>query len=195
MILLNHMDKRNFIDQYLKRLAQIADECNREHLEKMADILAMTRELHGRVFFLGIGGGASSASHAVNDFNKVAGIPTLCLTDNVGLFTALANDDGWDSVFKRQLEIHRLTAKDCLFIFSVGGGTQTVSKNLVLAIEYAKTVEAKIVGVVGRATGVTAQTADACLVVPLIEESMITPHTEDFQLIVNHLLINLLKQL
>lgn len=189
------MDKHNFVDQYLKRLAQIAHECNREHLEKMADILAVIREQRGRIFFLGIGGGASSASHAVNDFIKIAKISTFCLTDNVGLFSALANDDGWDSVFKRQLEIHNLTAKDGLFIFSVGGGTETVSKNLVKAIEHAKAIGAKIVGVVGRNTGVTAQMADACFVVPLIEESMITPHTEDFQLIVNHLLVNLLKQL
>lgn len=189
------MDKNNFIDQYLKRLAQIADECNRGHLEKMADILVMIREKGGRIFFLGIGGGASSASHATNDFNKIAGIATACLTDNVGLFTALANDEGWDSVFKRQLEMHRLSSNDCLFIFSVGGGTQTVSKNLVNAIEHAKAVGARIVGVVGRTTGVTAQMADACVVVPFIEESMVTPYTEDFQLIVNHLLVNLLKRL
>jgi D-sedoheptulose 7-phosphate isomerase len=189
------MDKHHFIDQYLKRTAQIANEYSREHLEKMADILAITRELRGRIFFLGVGGGAASASHATNDFNKIANISTFCLTDNVGLFSSLANDEGWDSIFKRQLEMHHLTAKDCLFIFSVGGGTQTVSKNLVLAIEYAKVVGARTLGVVGRDNGVCAQVADACLVVPKIEESMVTPHTEDFQLIANHLLVNLLKQL
>ncbi len=189
------MDKHNFIDLYLKRSAQIAESCSRENLEKMADVLLITRESQGRVFFLGIGGGAASASHATNDFNKIANISTFCLTDNVALFSALANDEGWDSVFKRQLEMHHFTAKDCLFIFSVGGGTQTVSKNLVQAIEYAKVVGAKILGVVGRNTGVTAQMADACLVVPTVEESMITPYTEDFQLLVNHLLVNLLKQL
>jgi|SRR3989344_29039 len=187
------MDKHQFIDQYLKRTAQIANECSREQLEKMAAVLAITRELRGRIFFLGIGGGAASASHATNDFNKIAKISTFCLTDNVGLFSALANDEGWDSVFKRQLEMHQLTAKDCLFIFSVGGGTQTASKNLVYAIEHAKSVGARIVGVVGRSTGATAQMADACLVVPTIEESMVTPHTEDWQLVVNHLLVNLLK--
>lgn len=189
------MDKHSFIDQYLKRTAQIANQCSREDLEKMANILAITRELNGRIFFLGIGGGAASASHATNDFNKLAKISTFCLTDNVGLFSALANDEGWDSVFKRQLEMHHLTAKDCLFIFSVNGGTQTISGNLVKAIEYAKVVGSRIVGVVGRESGVTAQVADARLVVPLLEESMVTPHTEDFQLLVNHLLVNLLKQL
>jgi D-sedoheptulose 7-phosphate isomerase len=188
------MDKHSFIDQYLKRTAQIANECSRERLEKMADILSITRELKGRVFFLGIGGGAASASHATNDFNKIAKISTFCLTDNVGLFSALANDEGWDSVFKRQLEMHNLTAKDCLFIFSVNGGTQNISGNLVKAMEYAKVVGARILAVVGRETGVAAQVADACLVVPKIEESMVTPHTEDYQLVVNHLLINLLKQ-
>ena len=189
------MDKRNFVDLYLRRTAQIADTCSRESLVKMAEILSITRELGGRVFFLGIGGGAGSASHATNDFNKIANISTFCLTDKVSLFSALANDEGWESVFKRQLEMHRLTAKDCLFIFSVGGGTQTASKNLVLAIDYAKAVGARIVGVVGRATGATAQMADACLVVPTIEESMVTPHTEEWQMVINHLLVNLLKQL
>lgn len=188
------MDKRNFVDLYLRRTAQIADSCNRENLVKMAEILSITRDLQGRVFFLGIGGGGSSASHATNDFNKIAKISTFCLTDNVGLFSALANDEGWDSVFKRQLEMHRLTAKDCLFIFSVNGGTQNISGNLVKAMEYAKVVGARILSVVGRSTGVAAQLSDACLVVPTVEESMVTPHTEDYQLIVNHLLINLLKQ-
>lgn len=189
------MDKHSFIDQYLKRTAQIANECSREHLEKMVNILAITRELAGRVFFLGIGGGAASASHATNDFNKIAKISTFCLTDNAGLFSALANDEGWDSVFKRQLEMHQLTAKDCLFIFSVNGGTQNISGNLVKAMEYAKVVGARIVAVVGRSTGVAAQIADACLVVPTVDESMVTPHTEDYQLVANHLLINLLKEL
>lgn len=189
------MDKHQFIDQYLKRTAQIAGECSRERLEKMAEILLLTRQLHGRVFFLGIGGGGSSASHATNDFNKIANISTLCLSDNAGLFSALANDEGWDSVFKRQLEMHHLTPKDCLFIFSVNGGTPNISGNLVKAMEYAKVIGARILAVVGRSTGVAAQVADACLVVPTVEESMVTYHTEDYQLIVNHVLVNLLKQL
>lgn len=189
------MDKHQFIDQYLKRTAQIASECSRENLEKMVDILALTRELKGRVFFLGIGGGASSASHATNDFNKIANISTFCLSDNAGLLTALANDEGWDSIFKRQLEMHHLTAKDCLFIFSVNGGTPNISSGLVKAIDYAKSVGARIVGVVGRGIGVTAQVADACLVVPTVEESMVTYHSEDYQMVANHVLVNLLKQL
>ena len=115
------MDKHSYIDQYLKRTAQIANECSRESLEKMANILAITREVKGRVFFLGIGGGGASTSHATNDFNKIAKISTFCLSDNAGLLTALANDEGWDSIFQRQLEMHHLTAKDCLFIFSVNG--------------------------------------------------------------------------
>lgn len=187
------MEKQAFIDQYLRRLALIADTSDREVIEKMARILEATRDAGGRIFFLGIGGGASSASHATNDFNKLAKISTFCLTDNVGLFTALANDEGFDSVFRRQLEMHELTAKDCLFIFSVGGGTQTTSKNLVEAIQYAKKIASRVIGVVGRDSGATAQMADACFVVPLIEETMVTPHTEDFQLIINHLLVNLLK--
>lgn len=189
------MDKHIFIDQYLKRTAQIANECSREQLEKMADILVITREVKGRVFFLGIGGGGSSASHATNDFNKIAKISTFCLSDNAGLLTALANDEGWDSIFKRQLEMHHLTAKDCLFIFSVNGGTTNISSNLVKAMEYAKVIGARILSVVGRSTGVAAQISDACFVVPNVEESMVTYHSEDYQLIVNHVLVNLLKQI
>ena len=189
------MDKHHYIDQYLKRTAQIASECSRENLEKMVDILAITREVKGRVFFLGIGGGGSSTSHATNDFNKIAHISTFCLSDNAGLLTALANDEGWDSIFKRQLEMHHLTAKDCLFIFSVNGGTTNISSNLVKAMEYAKVIGSRILAVVGRSVGVAAQVADACLVVPNVEESMVTYHTEDYQLVVNHVLVNLLKQL
>ena len=186
------MDKHSYIDQYLKRTAQIANECSRESLEKMANILAITREVKGRVFFLGIGG--ASTSHATNDFNKIAKISTFCLSDNAGLLTALANDEGWDSIFQRQLEMHHLTAKDCLFIFSVNGGTLNISSNLVKAMEYGKVIGSRILAVVGRSTGVAAQLADACLVVPTVDESMVTAHTEDFQLLVNHLLVNLLKQ-
>jgi len=189
------MEKSKFINVYLSETAEIAKTINREAIEKVLEILSKIKSQGGRIFFLGVGGGAATGSHAANDFNKIAGIPTVCLSDNPGLLTALINDEGWESVFKRQLEMHKLDPKDCLFIYSVGGGTETVSKNLVLAINYAKEIGAKIVGVVGRDTGVTAKEADACIVVPCPDDSRRTPHTEDFQLIIDHLLVNLLAQI
>jgi D-sedoheptulose 7-phosphate isomerase len=189
------MEKINYIDNYLKETGKIAEKIDRKAIGKILDILLEVKKQGGRVFFLGVGGGAANASHATNDFNKIAGIPTICLSDNIGLLTALINDEGWESVFKRELEMQRLSSKDCIFIYSVGGGTETVSKNLVLAIDFAKKIGAKVVGVVGKETGATAKMADACLVVPKIEESRITPHTEDFQIVIDHLLSNLIKEL
>lgn len=189
------MNESKFINTYLSETAEIAKNLNHETVEKVLEILLEVKSRGGRVFFLGVGGGAATGSHAANDFNKIAGISTICLSDNIGLLTALVNDEGWDSIFKRQLEMQKLNSKDCLFIYSVGGGTETVSKNLVLAIDYAKEIGAKIVGVVGRDTGITAQKADACIIVPCPDDSRRTPHTEDFQLIMDHLLVNLLAQI
>jgi len=189
------MEKINYIDNYLKETAEIAEKIDRKTIEKILDILLVVKKEGGRVFFIGVGGGAANASHATNDFNKIANISTICLSDNIGLLTALVNDEGWESVFQRELEMQKLNSKDCIFIYSVGGGSETTSKNLVLAIDFAKKVGAKIVGVVGKETGATAKRADACLVVPSIYESRITPHTEDFQMVIDHLLSNLIKEL
>lgn len=189
------MNTNNFIDSYLKEIAEIANTLDQEGIEKMVKILSQVRENKGRVFFLGVGGGAGTGSHAANDFNKIARISSICLSDNPSLLTALTNDEGWDSVFKQQLEMHHLTANDCLFIFSVGGGSETISKNLVEAINYAKEIGAKIVGVVGKDTGATAKEADACVIVPCLDNKRRTAHTEDFQMIMDHLLVNLLAEL
>lgn len=184
-----------FINSYLSETAEIAKNVDQQSIEKVVAILLEVKSEEGRIFFLGVGGGAGTGSHAANDFNKIAKIPTICLSDNIALLTALTNDEGWESVFKRQLEMHKLNSRDCLFIYSVGGGTETASKNLVLAIEYAKEIGAKIVGVVGRDTGATAKEADTCIIVPCPDPSRRTPHTEDFQLIIDHLLVNLLAQI
>jgi len=189
------MNHSEYIDKYLTETAEIAKSLNREAIAKVVEILSEVRSQGGRVFFLGVGGGAASGSHAANDFTRIAKIPAICLTDNIGAFTALINDEGWEAIFRRQLEMQKLTPKDCLFIYSVGGGTETVSKNLVVAINLAKKIGAKIIGVVGRDTGATAREADACIVVPCLDDSRRTPHTEDFQLIMDHLLANLLSQI
>jgi len=189
------MKTNNFITAYLKETAEIANNLDREAIKRMIEVLNRIRKDKGRIFFLGTGGGAGTGSHAANDFNKIAGISSICLSDNPSLLTALTNDEGWDSVFERQLEMHHLTANDCLFIFSVGGGSETASKNLVEAINYAKKIGAKIVGVVGRETGATAKNADACFIIPCLDETRRTAHTEDFQMIMDHLLVNLLAEL
>ena len=189
------MKTPEFINTYLSETAEIAKNMNQKAIEKTVEVLLKVKSQGGRLFFLGVGGGAATGSHAANDFNKIAGIPTICLSDNTGLLTALVNDEGWESVFKRQLEMQKLNSKDCLFIYSVGGGTETVSKNLVFAIDFAKEIGAKIVGVVGKDTGATAQKADACIIVPCPDPSKRTPHTEDFQLIMDHLLVNILAQI
>ena len=189
------MNTNNFINTYLKETAEIANSLNQEVIKKMTEVLNRVRKNKGRIFFLGVGGGAGTGSHSANDFNKIAKISSICLSDNPALLTALVNDEGWESIFKRQLEMHHLRSDDCLFIFSVGGGTETTSKNLVEAINYAKEIGAKIVGVVGKDTGATAKEADACVIVPCLDDERRTPHTEDFQMIMNHLLVNLLAEL
>ena len=160
-------------------------------IEAMAQSLATVRENGGRLFFLGVGGSAGNASHAVNDFRKLAGIEAYAPTDNVSELTARTNDDGWDSVFARWLETSRLSAKDVIFILSVGGGNmeKNVSPNLVKALQLAQKIGAKIIGIVGRDGGYTKQVADACVVVPVVNPDTVTPHSEAFQAVIWHLIV------
>lgn len=158
----------------------------------MADSIRQLRVRGGRLFFLGVGGGAGHASHAVNDFRKIAGIESYCPTDNVSELTARTNDEGWETVFESWLRTSRLKKEDMLFVFSVGGGDaeRNVSPNLVRALKYGKQVGASILGVVGRDGGYTAKVADLCLIVPTINTAAVTPYTEAFQAVVWHLLVS-----
>jgi D-sedoheptulose 7-phosphate isomerase len=155
-------------------------------------LLRDVRQGGGRLFFLGVGGGAGNASHAVNDFRKIAGIEAYTPTDNVSELTARVNDDGWETAYVKWLQISRLRSRDMVFVFSVGGGNveRNISVNLVRALQYAQEVGAKICGVVGRDGGFTAQVADACVVIPVVNHATITPHTEAFQAVVWHLLVS-----
>lgn len=150
------------------------------------------RNSGGRLFILGVGGSAANASHAANDFRKIAGIETYAPTDNVSELTARTNDEGWATVFEAWLRGSRLTSRDAILIFSVGGGNleKNVSPNLVAALRYAKSVGARILGIVGRDGGYTAQVADACVIVPTVNAAHTTPHTEAFQAVVWHLLVS-----
>jgi D-sedoheptulose 7-phosphate isomerase len=181
-----------FATHYLLEARQIIDRLDTGVIEKMADLIAEARAKQGRLFILGVGGGAANASHAVNDFRKIVGIETYAPTDNVSELTARANDDGWESIFVEWLKTSRLRAEDLVLVFSVGGGDRerNVSPNLVAALELAKKVGARICGVVGRDKGYTAQVADVCVVIPTIDPARITPHTEAFQAVVWHLLVS-----
>ena len=182
----------NHIKQYLIEAKEIIDQLDMSAIEKMVAVIEETRRRHGRMFVLGVGGSAANASHAVNDFRKIVGIEAYAPTDNVSELTARTNDDGWASVFVEWLKTSRLGRDDMILVLSVGGGNleKNVSPNLVSAIQYAKEVGAKVCGVVGRDGGHTAEVADACVVIPTVNPTHVTPHTEAFQGVVWHLLVS-----
>jgi D-sedoheptulose 7-phosphate isomerase len=186
------MSGQGYTARYLLETAQIAGRIDQAQIERMIDILKSTRERGGRLFFIGVGGGAGHAGHAVNDFRKIAGIESYAPTDNVSELTARINDDGWDTSYVGWLRVSRLRAGDTVFIFSVGGGNldQNISANIVQAVKLAKSVDAKVIGVVGRDGGYTAQAADACVVIPTMSDDTVTPHTEAFQAVVWHLIVS-----
>ena len=181
----------SFVKQYLAEAAEVIGLLDPRAIEGLIELLVETRRQGGRVFILGVGGSAANASHAVNDFRKIAGIEAYAPTDNVSELTARTNDDGWASVFEGWLRVSRVGATDLLLVFSVGGGDaeRNVSPNLVAAVTYAKGQGARVAGVVGRDGGYTAQVADACVIIPTVNASHVTPHTEAFQAVVWHLLV------
>lgn len=182
----------DYTSQYLEEAIQILRELDHDCIESLLEVLLDARQRGGRVFFLGVGGGASHASHAVNDFRKIAGIECYTPTDNVSELTARINDDGWQTSYRNWLQGSRLHERDVVFVFSVGGGdaARNISANLVAALEYAGEVGAKICGVVGRDGGFTARVSKACVVVPVVNQDTITPHTESFQALIWHLLVS-----
>jgi D-sedoheptulose 7-phosphate isomerase len=181
-----------YAEQHMRESAEIIEKMDLAPIEKMADLLARVKSDGGRIFFLGVGGSAGNCSHAVNDFRKIVGIECYAPTDNVSELTARTNDEGWATVFVEWLKISKLLAKDALFIFSVGGGNleKNISPNLVTALQYAKTVGSKVMGVIGRDGGYTAKVADACVIVPTVNAENVTPHSEAFQAVVWHLLVS-----
>ena len=182
----------SYAQQHLDESIEIIKKIDANQIEKMADLLAKVKTEGGRIFFLGVGGSAGNCSHAVNDFRKIVGIESYAPTDNVSELTARTNDEGWSTIFVEWLKVSKLLPKDAIFIFSVGGGNleKNISPNLVEALKFAKTVGAKITGVVGRDGGYTAQVADACLVIPTVNADNVTPHSEAFQAVIWHLLVS-----
>lgn len=184
--------KMSYTTQYLKEAGQIIQQLDVEVIDKVVKLLVDLRQREGRLFVLGVGGGAGHASHAVADFRKIAGIEAYAPTDNASELTAQVNDVGWESVFANWLKESCLSNRDMILIFSVGGGnlSHNVSSNLVRALEYAEGMGTTIIGVVGRDGGYTCKVADACVIIPTVNPSTVTPHTESFQALVWHLLVS-----
>jgi len=182
----------SYIATHFEETRQVLEQLDINKVEQIAKIIANTHKQVGRLFFLGVGGSAANASHAVNDFRKICGIEAYAPTDNVSELTARTNDEGWESVFVEWLKGSRLNDKDCIFVFSVGGGNRekNVSTNLVHALAYAKKQKTKVVGVVGRDGGYTAKVADACCIIPVVNPINTTPHTEAFHAVVWHALVS-----
>jgi D-sedoheptulose 7-phosphate isomerase len=180
-----------FTEQFLNECVAVIQGLDRAAIDRLVALIAKTRAAEGRLFILGVGGSAANASHAVNDFRKIAGIETYAPTDNVSELTARTNDEGWATVFESWLKTSRLKPADMVLVFSVGGGNieHNVSPNLVAALQYAKSVGAGIGGIVGRDGGYTAQVANACVIVPTVNPDHTTPLSEAFQAVVWHLLV------
>lgn len=181
-----------YSEQHIREAIAILERLDTGSIERIVDLLAGVRRDGGRIFFLGVGGSAGNCSHAVNDFRKIAGIESYAPTDNVSELTARTNDEGWATVFVEWLRTSKLGAHDAVFVLSVGGGDleRNVSPNLVLALQHAKAVGAKITGIVGRDGGYTAKVADVCVIVPTVNSENVTPHSEAFQAVIWHLLVS-----
>ena len=182
----------SYSDIHLTEASEILDKIDRNSIEKVVAILAEVKKINGRIFFLGVGGSAGNCSHAVNDFRKIVEIESYAPTDNVSELTARTNDEGWHSIFTPWLRLSKLSSNDAIFIFSVGGGNleKNISPNIVDALKFAKQVNSKIVGVVGKDGGYTAKVADAYVLIPTVNNQTITPHTEAFQAVIWHLLVS-----
>jgi len=182
----------SFSEKHLNESIEITKQINSEVVETIVELLSDVKATGGRLFVLGVGGSAANASHAVNDFRKLAGIEAYAPTDNVAEITARTNDEGWGGVFSGWLKVSKFNSKDCLFILSVGGGDKikNVSPNLIEAIDLAKEVGARVTGIVGRDGGYTAINANVCLIVPTVNPDTVTPHSESFQAVIWHLLVS-----
>ena len=181
-----------YIEKYLREASAIIEKIDVDQTRLMLDLVVKLKESKGRLFILGVGGGAGHASHAVNDFRKICGIEAYAPSDNVSELTARINDDGWETAYVNWLKISKLGTDDLVMVFSVGGGNteKKISVNIVNSLQYAKVKGAKICGIVGRDGGFTARIADACVIIPMVNPETITPHTEAFQAVIWHLLVS-----
>ena len=184
------MDFKAYTEQYIKETQEITRTIDKDEIVKAIEIIGALQKNGGRMFILGVGGSAANASHAVNDFRKIAGIETYAPTDNVAELTARTNDEGWNTTFTKWLETSKLGEKDVLLILSVGGGSETTSLNIKEAIDMAVQRKAKVVAIVSRDGGYAKKNADACVLIPVVSDERITPHAEGWQGVVWHLIVN-----
>lgn len=185
---------KEYIQNYLDETIKIAETVSVEQINKGACILRNLKEQQGRLFILGVGGSAANASHAVNDFRKIGGIETYAPTDNVAELSARTNDEGWDTTFAEWLKTSRLSKNDAVMVFSVGGGSERVSLNIVNALKLAKERGAKILSIVSRDGGYSKEVSTACILIPVVTQERITPHAEGWQGIIWHLLVNAIAE-
>ncbi len=183
-----------YIDRYLEETQKIVETVPREEIEKGINILKDVRENGGRLFILGVGGSAANASHAVNDFRKIGGIETYAPTDNVSELTARTNDEGWDTTFVEWLKTSKLSDKDAIMVFSVGGGSETTSLNIVNALKLGKERGSKVISIVSRSGGYSKEVSDACVLIPVVSDKRITPHAEGWQGVIWHLMVNAINE-
>ena len=188
------MRKKMNIETYLEETKKVVEQISREDLHSLLEGLSNLKNSNGRLFIIGVGGSAANASHAVNDFRKIAEIDACTPLDNVSELTARINDDGWDSCITNTLRVSNFSKNDAILTLSVGGGSEKTSLNLVHAMEYAKSVNGKVFGIVSRDGGMTAKIADACVIIPTVNKKTITPHAEEFQAVVWHMLVTLLGE-
>lgn len=186
------MTNMDYVSLYLQETQKIVEMVSKEEISKGIDILRETKENGGRLFILGVGGSAANASHAVNDFRKIGGIETYAPTDNVSELTARTNDEGWETTFTEWLKTSRINEKDTIMVFSVGGGSETTSLNIVNALKLGKERGSKVISIVSRNGGYAKEVSDACVLIPVVEEKRITPHAEGWQGVIWHLMVNAL---
>ncbi len=182
----------NFTEKHLQEVKQIVSNLDSVKIENLVAALKKIKLSKGRLFFLGVGGSAGNCSHAVNDFRKIIGIESYAPTDNVSELTARTNDEGWNSIFVEWLKTSQINENDAIFIFSVGGGNfeKNISTNLISAIDLAKKKNAKVFSIVGKPDGYAATNSDYCIVIPIVNNDSITPHSEAFQSVIWHLLVS-----
>ncbi len=181
------------VDKYLEETAKIVQTIDRQKIAQMVGIIQSVKDKAGRLFILGIGGSAGNASHMVNDFRKIANIETYSPIDNVSELTAWTNDKGFEYIFSEWLRTSKLRKEDAVFVLSVGGGSETTSKNLVLAMQYAKETGARVISIVSRDGGMALKLSDACVLVPVVNKDAITPHAEGWQMVLSHLIVNQIR--
>jgi len=185
---------KNYIDIYLKETEEIINSIDRDSINSFIKCIDLLREEKGRLFICGVGGSAANASHAVNDFRKILGIESYAPTDNVSELTARVNDESWEDSYVNWLKVSDLTSRDCVMIFSVGGGSENTSQNLVRCMEYAKGRESSVISIVSRDGGYAKKVSDACILIPVVSQERITPHAEGWQGILWHMVVTCLGE-